>query len=148
MTSLKDRVEAEFEHIERTLAALPEERSYSELSTLELAGVATLLHNFYSGVENILKHVVQDRGLELPGGEFWHRDLVTLAVSAQLLQEVTAEKLRQYLAFRHFFVHAYALDLLPERLEPLDNGIRKVFHAFRQDIEKAVEEDSHCSPPL
>ena len=93
MTSLRERVEAEFEHIDRTLVALPEDRSCSKLSALELAGVAALLHNFYTSVENILKHTVQDRNLDLPEGESWHRDLVNLAVSEQLIQESTAEKL-------------------------------------------------------
>ena len=35
MTSLRERVEAEIENIERTLAELPEARPISDLSTLE-----------------------------------------------------------------------------------------------------------------
>ena len=35
MTSLRERVEAEFENIERILAELPEKQSYSELATAE-----------------------------------------------------------------------------------------------------------------
>ena len=105
---------------------------------LELAGVAALLHNFYNGIENVLKCVVQDLALDLPEGESWHRDLVNLAASEGLIAESTTEELRQYLAFRHFFVHAYALDLLPERLEPLSNRASLVFKTFRRDIEKTI----------
>ena len=55
MSTLQERVEAEFENIEQVLAELPSDHSCSELSKLELVGVAALLHIFYNGIENILK---------------------------------------------------------------------------------------------
>ena len=148
MTSLRERVEAEFENIERVLAEFPEDRSYAELSMLELAGVAALLHNFYNGIENILKYVVHNLSINLPEGDSWHRDLVNLATSEKLIRESTATDLRPYLAFRHFFVHAYAFDLQPERLEPLSNKARETFSSFRKDIDisTAISGDSPPTP--
>ena len=136
MTALRERVEAEFEQIERVLAELPERRPYSDLSILELAGVSTLLHNFYNGIENIHKHVVQHQQLDVPDGASWHRDLVNLAASENLISASTTENLKPFLAFRHFFVHAYAIDLHSVRLEPLSQKARDVFASFRIDIEK------------
>ena len=40
-----------------------------------------------------------------------------------------------YLAFRHFFSHAYALDLFPERMEPLHQRAVEVFGRFRKEID-------------
>ena len=48
MTDYCLRVEVEYEAIERTLSSLPS-IALAELTELELAGVAALLHNFYNG---------------------------------------------------------------------------------------------------
>jgi hypothetical protein len=138
MTPLRARVDAEFEQIERVLETFPQDQPYPDLSTLELAGLSTLLHNFYNGIENVLKQVVQGQGLRLPDGPSWHRDLVNLAVANNVISPSTSEALKPYLAFRHFFVHAYAVDLEVERLEPLGKNVEGVFAGFRRDIEERI----------
>ena len=48
MKPLRERIEAELKQIERVLAEFPQNRLYADLSVLELAGLSTLLHNFYN----------------------------------------------------------------------------------------------------
>lgn len=135
MPDYRLRVEAEFQAVEKALAALPD-RPLHTLSQLEIAGVAALLHNIYNGLENVIKQAFQAKGIPVPQGESWHRDLLQVAVSKNILSPELTDDLKRYLAFRHFFSHAYALDLYPERMEPLVNGAERVFNSFRREIAK------------
>ena len=136
MADLREKVEAEFENIERVLSELPQSHKCQNLSILELAGVAALLHSFYNGLENVLKQILLSKGISLPTGQSWHRDLIDLVISEKIISEKVAEDVRQYLAFRHFFSHAYALDLYATQIEPLVQTANEVFRRFQVDIKK------------
>lgn len=90
MADYKNRIEAEFEAIEKTLSALPD-RPLAQLSLLELAGVATLLHNFYNGIENILKQTFLSKSYPLPQGISWHQNLLTISVQEKIISNELAD---------------------------------------------------------
>jgi len=131
------RIQAEYNAIESLLAALPA-LPLSAASALELAGIGALLYNFYNGIENVLKQLFQARTIPIPQGESWHKDLLLSAGDRQMLSAALVKDLRRYLAFRHFFGHGYALNLLPERIEPLAKDAASVFSRFKEEIEKAM----------
>ncbi len=137
MVDYKIRIEAEYEAIEKTLLSLPN-RPLSQLSELELAGVAALIHNFYNGIENIVKQIFQKKTVNIPTGVAWHQNLLLLATTENIISTKLADHLKEYLAFRHFFVHAYALDLEPQRFEPLVANMAKVFKKFQLEINKLL----------
>ncbi len=69
MVKLKDKIEAEYENIDKLIAELPQKNELPFLQFLALAGVATVLHNCYNGIENILKLSLKEKNIPLPDGD-------------------------------------------------------------------------------
>ncbi len=134
MADLREKIEAEYENIDNLISELPEKERLPFLDFLQLAGVATILHNFYNGIENILKLILKENYTPLPEGSSWHKNLLNLAVKKRIITELTKYQVGEYLAFRHFFSHAYALDLYAEKVEPLVENLKKVYMDFKNDI--------------
>ena len=101
MADYKERIEAEYEAIEKTLSTLPK-KPLSQLSDLELAGVATLINNFYNGLENILKQIFQKRSIKLADGPSWHQNLILSALQEKVISEELADDLKKYLSLKKY----------------------------------------------
>lgn len=138
MIDYRARIEAEFEAIDNIIKAIPTNPDFSQLSQLELAGVSALLHNFYNGVENVLKQLIQSKNIDVPQGATWHQNLLITSQKSKLISETLANELKRFLAFRHFFSHAYALDLYPERIQPLASEIPNIYKLFKTEINKNI----------
>ncbi|MFH0925217.1 MAG: hypothetical protein V1872_06235 [bacterium] len=134
MNDLKKKILAEIENIHAVLKEMPDYQKLPSLSTLEIAGVAALLHSFYNGIENVLKQILKDKNIKVEKTESWHKDLVNLSVSKNIISKETSQNFQKYLAFRHYFSHAYAIELHSERLEDLVHNVQKTFNDFYEDI--------------
>jgi uncharacterized protein YutE (UPF0331/DUF86 family) len=134
MADVNEKIAAEIENIEKVLLELNQIEDLSKATTLELAGIGALLHNYYNCIENIIKQILKFQNKEIPAGSFWHRDLLDAACSMNILSLSTKEKLGQYLAFRHYFVHGYALDLHADQIAPLVTSSIEVFNRFKEDL--------------
>ena len=136
MDKLSQKLNAELENIDEVFNEIPSHTKLPYLSTLELAGVAALLHNFYNGIENILKQILLSKDIIIPKGKSWHKELLEISVTNKIISEENKNSLGQYLAFRHFFNHAYAYDLYADKMEPLVENSQEVYSNFKQEISK------------
>ena len=136
MVDLTRKIAAEKENVERALGNLKDALGRKERSTVELAAIATFLHNIYNGIENILKQVLKAKGTEIPKSETSHKDLLDLSVSNGIIPEKLSDQLYEYLTFRHFFVHAYGFMLEETHLEDLANDIPDVWLQFLLAIQR------------
>lgn len=57
------------------------------------------------------------------------------AVTHGIVSKSLADQLRDYLKFRHFFIHGYGFMLEPELLMPLAEKAKHVFDQFFEEIE-------------
>jgi len=69
--------------------------------------------------------------IELPVGQSWHKKLLEEAVKKNIISDEWKTNLGQYLTFRHFFSHAYALDLYPDKMESLVENSSKTYLLFK-----------------
>ena len=111
---------------------------------IELAALATFLHGFYTGTENILKRA----SLEIDGrrmaGEHWHRDLLhSMAEPGELrpalLSLESRLRLAEYLAFRHVFRNAYSFDLDWNKMRALVLGAEELFTQLEVELDQFIE---------
>jgi len=142
MVDLARKIAAEKENVERALANLKDAMGRKKRSTVELAAIATFLHNIYNGIENILKQVLKAKGNEIPKSETSHKDLLDISVSNGIIPEKLSDQLYEYLTFRHFFVHAYGFMLEEIHLEDLANNIPDIWLKFLSAVESQASDST------
>ncbi len=105
-----------------------------KLSGPEMAGIAALILSFYNGIGNVLKQIILSKRIPIPSGERWHKNFLDLSLKHRIISKTTYAGLARYLTFRHFFTHAYAYSLDPDRLNILVKGIERIYKGFVKGI--------------
>ena len=91
---------------------------------VEIAALASMLHSFYNGVENVFKRIALESDGAFPTGPSWHNDLLegmarATANRRAAISQQLQERLWDYLAFRHVFRSVYSFLLQWDRMAPL-----------------------------
>ena len=95
------------------------------ISREALALIAIDLHSYFTKLESLLERILVSFEGQAPRGESGHAGLLRVAALAipgirpAVFGENVREALDELRKFRHFFRHAYALDLKAEKLERL-----------------------------
>ena len=121
---------------------------------IECSALATMLHSFYTGIENILSRVTREIDNDPVKGERWHRDLLQRMTEARaerpaVLSDSMRTRLQDYLGFRHFFRSAYSIHFHWQEMETLVLDSERTFQRFSGEIaEFLAKEPPAESPPV
>jgi uncharacterized protein YutE (UPF0331/DUF86 family) len=132
---LREKINAEIQNVEIALNNLKEAVERDERSVIILAAEATFLHNVYNGIENILSQILKAKNIKIPRTSTWHKDLLDVAETKGIISKNMSDELYEYLAFRHFFVHAYGFMIEDTKMEPLAENIEDIWTRFLAEIE-------------
>jgi hypothetical protein len=156
--TLAERIRDEIIDLDRSVArasAAWERGKASADQDYYLDAVALNLHGFYSGVERLFELTARHIDRAVPGGEFWHHDLVSQMaqempdVRPAMISPDVAAGLDEYRRFRHLVRNIYATNLVPakmqgllERLPPFWYKLRAELTAFASFLEQIAPESS------
>jgi predicted nucleotidyltransferase len=141
--ALKSMVEDELIALDRVAQEMTETLAACAQppTRLELRAIATMLHEFYNGVERIFERIAVSLGEGLPRGSYWHVDLLAQIATAQtetrpaVIDEPLRARLQEYLEFRHFFRHAYGYTLEWNRLRWQAEQMGETLRLLREQLQ-------------
>ena len=106
----------------------------------DLRGFGSLLHDFYTGIEDVFETIAGDINGRLPDASEWYKQLlVRMTVTVPglrpaVISEELGWKLDEYMRFRHVFRNVYGYLLDWERLKPLLDRMDDVYVEFLREI--------------
>jgi len=112
---------------------------------VELRAVASILHDYYTGLEKIFRLIAIEIDEDLPSGEEWHKrllDRVAMEIDDHrppVIEEKLQDQLGEYLRFRHLFRGIYGFELKWQRCKPLVSKLPEVHQKINTDLEAFQE---------
>ncbi len=147
--ALRKKLVHEVQHIDELLesfAPLLGATHVREPDLVELSALATVLHSFYGGVENIFTMIAKNLDHRMPTGTKWHKDLLDqMAIATESRTTIVGGTLRgkltDYLSFRHFFRNSYAYQLDWDQLRPLVGSLKQTWTELKKSLQTAMDLD-------
>jgi len=109
-------------------------RSQSELDDVQIRAAAAAIHSVYTGIERCLILLCKQDGVAIPASAQWHRSLLSIAQEAGLISEDLHSAMDEFVAFRHFFRHAYGYMLDIELLGPLLDDLPSMIEQAKSEL--------------
>ena len=106
---------------------------------IEITAMASVLHSFYNGLENIFLSIAKELDKKSPAGSQWHRDLLIQMTKQtekrnSVISAEMSQRLVDYLAFRHFYRHSYSFFLEWDELKKLVTSIKEFWTDLKKEI--------------
>ncbi|GAK61111.1 hypothetical protein U27_01009 [Candidatus Vecturithrix granuli] len=129
----------QIEQLFETYSGLLERVRRETPGMIEITAIASVMHSFYNGLENIFRSIAREIDADIPTGDRWHRDILTKMTESTdfrdpILSHETFLRLTEYLAFRHFYRHSYSFILEWDELEKLVIPLPEVWEQVKHEL--------------
>ena len=120
-------------------ANLLEHSQKSTPDLVEITAIASVLHSFYNGVENIFLSIAKGMDESFPGGFQWHRDLLVRMTQKthkrrRVISAEMAQRLAECLGFRHFYRYSYSFFLEWSEVEKLVPPFQNIWTQLKKEL--------------
>jgi uncharacterized protein YutE (UPF0331/DUF86 family) len=132
----KEFIAAHKAHVEKTLALLTSICSRGEIGSSDQVALATLVQNIYTGIENIIRNILEGKGANLEKNANWHKELLSRAVEYGVISNDLQERLLKYLAFRNYHIHGYGYMLNWDSMKQFVDDAPIVVESFFRELNK------------
>ena len=109
-------------------------------SDLYWDAIALNLHDFYTGLERVLRYIAVEVDGHVPAGAEWHQELLRQMatplprIRPAVFSNATIKRLDEYLRFRHVVRHVYAFEFDPQRIRPLAEALAGDFVQVKDEL--------------
>jgi len=130
MSAANDFISAESANILKTAEMIQELLTKRHLTKYEVVALGKLPQDIYSGIERILRALLENKGIVTKKTESWHKELLLTAKEQSLISQAEFESFRDLLLFRHMEIHGYGFMLDESRLRELAEPIPMLCRDF------------------
>lgn len=134
MSAEADYLRAERDNILRTLQFMADLLGKGERSVYETIALGKFLQDLYTGLERILRGLLEDKGVHVEKTESWHKNLLLAARKNSIVDETEFDTFGKLLLFRHIQVHGYGFTLEDARLVEIARSATDVCREFLSRI--------------
>jgi hypothetical protein len=133
----------QIDHMFETYAELIEQAGHRELNLVETTAMASVLHSFYNGLENLFLSIAKKIDTDVPASARWHRELLmkmteTTSNRPSVITMDSSNRLSEYLSFRHFYRHSYSFFLEWDELEKLVIPLPTLWKQIKDELQIAT----------
>ncbi len=81
-----------------------------------------------------MKQILIEKNVSLDDAARWHYQIILSVCDLHIVGEGMANRLKEFMQFRHFFVHSYKIDLDFDRIRELSRLSLVVFPEFFEEL--------------
>ncbi|KJS16969.1 MAG: hypothetical protein VR69_07130 [Peptococcaceae bacterium BRH_c4b] len=141
------RLRKELVNLEKLVEELKTITKMRELkvNSIRIRACASILHDFYSGIEKMFINIARETDRTVPRGEGWYRELLeqmTLDIPVKrpaVIGSELATQLQQYLSFRHRFRNLYGYELEWGKMDELIKNMDSTLKRLKDSMESFLE---------